>query len=82
LYNKTAAITSNYKHPKITEWKIVRIAPLLQSPSLKIFSGVPRVGRVERRLPIVIELLERGEYSDELLRSEEEYGDKGYCSEG
>lgn len=49
-----------------------------------MFSAVLESRRepVDSRLPMVIELLDRGEYSPESLRSDEEYGDGGSCSEG
>ena len=43
---------------------------------------ISRLGPEERREPIVIEALERGEYSADSLRSDDEYGDGGNCSDG
>lgn len=41
-----------------------------------------RPGPEERRDPIVIDPRERGEYSAESLRSDDEYGEGGNCSDG
>lgn len=52
-----------------------------QPRSRDVSPAISRLGCVERRLPIVIELFERGEHSTVSLRSEEEYGERGYCPE-
>ncbi len=54
---------------------------LNQPRSRDVSPATSRLGCVERRLPIVIELFERGEYSAVSLRSEEECGERGYGSE-
>lgn len=52
-----------------------------QSRSWDVSSFISRLGPDDNKEPMAMEALVRGEYSAESLRSDDEYGDGGNCSD-